>query len=274
MNFQNSGHPDRKSRILISVQEQGGNVAEIEVTIDTPPNEIHARDFQYVLERTIDLIQSLSPEELPLHILDMRMGCAIVTVEAPQSVSATLSSGINALRSDPASPVGWTNKSLHSLAELAGATSREKITGITFKIDAAVQDIDATLGSHAQQALTKHPKSIGSVTGRLYRYNNNKQATAGLCQTFTQSLINIQLTQELAPVARELLEENVTVWGILTRDTNSNEVLSVVARGLEPVPSVASSSVMVVGDGPLPADWTDGKDSVTWVREIRKNWRT
>jgi hypothetical protein len=111
-------------------------------------------------------------------------------------------------------------------------------------------------------------ESYGSATGKLDIVNlRGRLPKINLLDQRTGDDVRCIFPQGLIDEAMALIGQPVTVEGLLKRDTEGRKVsieVTAIDRSDRPLPVPVGQLVGILG-----SDWTDGLDSVEWVRRQR-----
>lgn len=207
-------------------------------------------------------------------VSDLKIGSSIVAVKPRDSDPVALSSierawqGIGHLRESPGIPADWDRRMVEHLVALCGITSLRGVDGAELlRADSTPLHLDATVLRHAEQSLAPHRTSLGSVRGRLDRWNERgARREVGLVDEITGRAITVQVPQHLESRVVDALRRTVLAWGLVDRSPVGEKV-GLTMEDFEVVADVPHASVEnMVG---FLGDWTDGQSSVDWVREQR-----
>lgn len=182
------------------------------------------------------MINSLTHGSNPqLEIGELRTGSAILGVKGPEREITILNSGLESLKYAAEIPDGWTTNTLDSLIKFRGALRRRGVTGIKVNVGDSMSALDENLMLNAEKAKDNLPLSLGSIRGRLYRYSNPSKgpATASIEDLRTKHAISVEIPAEDADAAAKLIEKDVRVWGIVTREPITHRISSIRMRGIE-----------------------------------------
>lgn len=182
------------------------------------------------------MIRSLALDGAPeLAIGEMRTGSAILGVIGPHREVAILNEGLESLKDSSRMPDGWSTATIDSLLEFRRTLRRRGVRGVSLSVGDSKSDLDESLLSHAEQAKESIPLSLGSAHGRLYRYIN---PTAGSARASIENpddgeIVSVFIPSEYTEIAAGLVDKNVRVWGIVSRDPLTRRVVAIRLRGIE-----------------------------------------
>ena len=243
----------------------------IELTLNGDIGKIDARGLSDALNALIRMVQSVAEpgEDTPILLSDLRVGSAKTAVLTRDEHVDTLLTGLTHLQHENTLPSGWNDTTLEAVSSINKASAREGISSASLMIDDLLIEIDAYLAENARTAVTTHLQSLGSVSGRLFRYSSRSTPEASLESDSDGRSVKLKLSNNLAPEVRSLLDRHVRVWGVLSRSAADNRVVEVRVRGIAiedakpPLPRPIHE-----GRGILGRDWTGGLDSVSWVNNL------
>ncbi|MGI8308406.1 hypothetical protein [Saccharopolyspora hattusasensis] len=198
----------------------------------------------------------------------LSVGSAHISVRGDHYRVATVNEGLTTLSASATIPAGWGIESVTGLVELEHVRLRRGVEGVGLRINEAITAIDGVLAEHARQSIAPPPPSLGSVRGKLYRYNNDAKRSAGLRDYRTGHVVDVHFPAHLTAEVRSALDHEVEVWGEVRRDVE-DRVRSISIAGIE---VFEESRVAVTLDdvaGILGPGWTGGLDPVEWVRRQR-----
>lgn len=243
---------------------------EIMIELAGPHGEIDPRAVADAITALDKILRNLASDEPPKLSLSMlATGSATAGVRCDPRLIETLRLGMTRLSSGPYIPDGWSVDSVNGLIDLQNVEHRRGVNAVRLKIGEQVSDIDETLAAHAAKSIEPGPPSLGSVRGLLYRYNNDlKKRSAGLRDYRTGQVVNIVFPIHLAALVRGGIDHEVEAWGEVRR--NGHDVVSEISiRGIEVVDSSRAAVALDEVAGIFGPDWTDGIDTVEWVRRQR-----
>lgn len=176
--------------------------------------------------------------------------------------------GVGLLIAQSVTPTAWDRTMLEHLISLGDVTDLPGVDGAELSLsDRGAVRIDGPVQAHARESLHERRTSIGSVRGRLDRWvDRGRHHEVGLIDEATGRAIQVDVPVELKARVRAALDETVLAWGLVRRNENGDK-LRLRLEDFEVVEKVASTSVDdMIG---YLGDWTDGVDSVEWVRAQR-----
>lgn len=219
------------------------------------------------------MINSLTQEKAPdLEIGELRSGSAILGVKGPDREMSILNEGLGSLKGSNDIPDGWTTTTLDSLINFRGTLRRRGVEGVTVSIGDTKSALDEKLLLNAERAKENMPLSLGSIRGRLYRYSNpsNRPATASIEDRRSRDAISVEIPADEADAAANLIEKEVRVWGIVTREPISHRIVSIRLRGIEPSRGHSGRPISSYR-GAIDVAGEDRFDSVEAVRRLRES---
>lgn len=190
--------------------------------------------------------------------------------------------GLDAVMSDD-EPQGWDDSALDSLVRLniqVGETSAlQGARVVTRSADSTVKRtfcLDDDFVAKAEKILQRLKESgqvFGSVTGVVDRFRSrNGSREFGLIDMESKKPVSVHFNKEDEDTVRSLIGIKVVAWGMLRRDPKTNHKKFLTMEGIKVAndPNETSHKVTIDDfEGILGADWTEGLDSVYWVRSQR-----
>lgn len=235
-------------------------------------DQMDARAVSRSLDSLIKLVQSVAKpgDSEPVLLSDLRIGSAVLAVQAPPEDAEIITRGLGELREGGVMPSGWNDTSLRAITGIYEASRRAGVDGASLDSSGLITRIDAALAKNVADASGVETISLGSVRGKLYRYSSKNTYEASLSDAITGAAVKLKLSAKLAPTAKELIDQNVVAWGALTRHPVDRYPTHLSVKGikaLEPKPSLPRP--VHEGRGILGPDWTGGLGAVEWVRAMR-----
>lgn len=248
---------------------------EIEMKLDGKIGEMDLRalsDAIAAVDRMLRSVLAEDGESNAVFVSDLKVGSACIMARADDQRVAVISDGLKSLRVNPRLPEGWNDVTLSTLRDLGAASKRQGVEGVLLgAVNENLQSIDAALLENAKLAQSMYPESLGSVSGRLFRYSGRNAPEASLEEVQTGKSVKLRLTEFQSQEILDHMHDDVVVWGRLRRDPWSNRVIEVRVRGISPYKPPAVEDTPQNAKGILGKDWTDGLDAVEWVRRQRDN---
>lgn len=244
----------------------------LEVRLTGKIKQMDARALTEALGTVIRMLQSVATDDETGHVLldDLRVSSAKVVVKAADSTIDVLSVGLRMLRTESVMPEGWNETTLAGIRDLERVSRRAGVSTVELGSDSSVVVVDSELAQHALEAEDLGVKSLGSISGTLYRYSSRGGPEASLADDRTGKSVRLALGEKIRREVIELLDRHVTVWGILTRNLSDNRVIHVKVNGIEERPGRDRIRPPVhEGLGLLGPDWLDGEDPTAYVRRLR-----
>ena len=242
-----------------------------DITVDLEGQALDPRAVADAIEQVETLVASIGDgNDVRLTLSDLHGGSAHISMKVVGSPLDTLYGGIEELRAGPVLPHGWGRESLQAVLGLSKVSARRGVESISLRIGDAVSDIDGVIQENAEQALTPSSKSLGSVSGVIYRYTNDTargRRSAGLRRADTGDVIELRFDPDNAARVRDHLEKHVEVWGEIARDA-TGQIAYLAVEGVESLAERPPASASE-GRGLLGSDWLGGTDPAEWVRMMR-----
>lgn len=243
---------------------------ELEMKLNGEITNMDARALEDALSAVLRMLRSVSENDEIVTLQNLKVASATVVFNAPEEAVTTLQKGMDSLRDEGIIPQGWNETTLTSLQALHKTENRAGVESVQIDIEEAVIAIDRELADHAKEAEGSGIKSLGSASGRLYRYSNKTNLEAALEDSRTERSIKLLLDDRFGNDVRALLEKNVIVRGIIKRSIWDNRIIEIDVRGIqEDTTPVILRRPVEEGLGILGADWLDGEDPTDWVRRLR-----
>ena len=243
---------------------------ELEMKLNGEITNMDARALEDALSAVIKMLRSVSKTDEIVTLHNLIVASATVVVSAPDEAVKTVQDGMKALRDEATLPQGWNEATLTSVQDLHKAENRTGVESVQIDIDKAMIAIDKELAEHAKEAAGSGIKSLGSATGRLYRYSNKNNLEAALEDSRTERSIKLILDDRFGNEVRALLEKHVIVRGIIKRSIWDNRIIEIDVRGIqEDTTRTMLRRPVEEGLGILGPDWLDGEDPTDWVRRLR-----
>ena len=233
--------------------------------------EMDARAVARALTDTLNLLKAIQGTEDIYTIDHLQESSTIVDIGAPAGIVDIVERGMVSLENEPIIPSGWNSDAIEALTRIYKSSSGAGIAGISLGTPLAPIAITLHMVTNSTEALAKQPQSLGSVTGRLYRYSHRRGALrAGIEDLRTGRTVSVEVDQANAGVLIEHLEEVVTIWGTLKRDPGTNEIQHVKLNGIRVAPVSSVSPPAATHRGILGSDWMRRRSAVELVREQRR----
>lgn len=211
-----------------------------------------------------------------LVIADLREGSAEIAVRPRQSSEeiearfAELVGGLGSLNEQRVDP-GWDTGMLEGAVDLATALAFKGVSGLQVVARGAVTaDISQVALDTAKDALAASTVSVGSVTGRIYRFFDHKSRREfGMIDDATQHSVRVTFTSDKEQKVLRAVGRTVTAWGELRRNRDGRKVL-LKLDDFEVVSARSRrSSELDEMSGALGTEWSGELGSVESVRRQR-----
>lgn len=245
---------------------------QLEIKLHGQIGDMDTRALSDAISAVTRMLQSVSGEESDqlITLQDLRVSSVIAVVNATTQQVETIGRGLESLQHEASIPHGWDQSTLTAVKELHKANRRAGVESVHLGLNDKVLEIDQGLAKHASEAEGTGPKSLGSVSGLLYRYSSRNGVEAGLIDDATQKPVNLVLSEDTKDDVIALLDKSVTAWGILMRHLWDDQIVQVKVSGIEAARSADQIRRPAhEGRGILGEYWLDGQDPVTWVRGLR-----
>lgn len=167
-------------------------------------------------------------------------------------------------------PAGWSVELARRARDLIDAAEHHEMRLEALRQDGAVGTVRVTMAArrHLDAGLAQGARdSIGSLIGQLDAVSLHEKQEARLWPERGGPSVPVQFTDEQLPAVRDHLGARVEASGRLRRDA-AGRPLSLRLRRLERLPTWEESPPLTDLIG-LDPDFTGGKSSVEYLREIR-----
>lgn len=242
---------------------------EIQITLEGPPGTTDPRAVAEAITALDKLLRNIAGDEKALlQVSELSTGSAVVSVRCDRQRVELLRAGLDELASATTVPAGWNAESVSALIDLESVSKRAGVEAILLRANDVVRSIDRALADHAEASIAPGPPALGSVRGKLYRYNGLRQ-TAGVTSNQTGQVVQVRFPSHLTADVRSALDHEVELWGEVERNKNQR-VHKILISGLEVVESSRAAVTLDEVAGILGPDWTEGLDAVDWVRRQRE----
>lgn len=248
-------------------------MTDLELSLEGPDDQIEVQQLLTASQSLVDLLSAASLTPLTWRVSRLSTGSLHVSlraVERPAEAEAAVSvvrGGLTDLRRRAAIPASFTPAMVRTAARLAGVVGVGGVSGISLAAGDVITVIDQTLAAHAAEALADKTHSVGAARGVLDRLSLRGRREVGLIDRGSRQAITCTFPDVMQAEVIGLIGEEVLARGRLTRNSAGQKTrlelwsLRRVDRGV-PVP---------VGQlvGVLGSDWTEGVNSVDYVRTQR-----
>lgn len=241
---------------------------EIQVELKGRHGQIDPRAVAEAITALDKILRSLSNDSgVPITLSALSIGSANIGIRTSEWSVTTLREGMVNLSEVPTVPVGWSIDTVAGLLDLEQVRKRAGVEEIGLRITDTVQFIDQLLTDNAKASIAPPRPSLGSVRGELYRYNGQRRIAA-LRDYRTLRAVEVRFPSALAEAVRGALDREVEAQGVVTRDLH-DQVKSIDLTELEVVVVSKEKTTLESVIGLFGPEWTDGLDSVEWVRRQR-----
>lgn len=244
---------------------------EIRLDIQGPAEAIDPRALSEGIGRLVNLLEHL---ELPQHeeapawsVSGLRIGSLQADLRGSEQAVSIALGGLAQLADEPGVPDGWTFDAIRELLKLGQVRRQRGVEQVKLSLDSAITTIDEVVLSNARESLKPWPMSLGSVQGKLFRYND-RDREAGIEDEVTGHRIPVIVPEENVEEVTQLLRRDVCVWGEI-HHTPTGRIDRVVLEGIEPLPERGQHAPVSELAGILGEDWTGGVSAVEAVRRQR-----
>lgn len=243
---------------------------EIQVKLEGPHGAIDPRAVADAILALDKILRNVGVGQQPvLAITDLAVGSAQASIRSNEDHVATVRTGIESLTQGAGIPTGWRPESVTGLVELEHVSARRGVREVILKTSRTVAKIDAELARNAEASIAPSQPALGSVRGRLYRYNNNEgKRSAGIRDYRDGHTIDVTFGPSLTSAVRSALDLEVEAWGEIRRDI-LDQVKSITITGLEVIESSRARVMLDDVAGIFGTEWPEGLDPVQWVRQQR-----
>jgi hypothetical protein len=244
---------------------------EIRLDIKGPHGFIDPRALAEGITHLVALLDHLElPEgdEKPEWTLSgLHISSAQADMRGSSSSAAIATDGLEALAHKPGIPAGWTIGAVQEVVKLGKVRKRRGVEDLLIAVERATLAIDEVLLANARESLKPWPMSLGSIQGRLFRYNDDERE-AGVLDEVTMHRVKITVPREHSDQVAGALLRDVCVWGEL-HHTPTGRIDHLAMEGLELLPEPANPAPISELADILGEDWTNGLDAVEAVRRQR-----
>ncbi|MDN6225648.1 hypothetical protein [Corynebacterium flavescens] len=243
----------------------------LRLKIDGCPGEIDLKALEKSIQAVSKLIRAIGGADAMQNVEGLKTSSAIVDVTTETINAKTITVGLRSLSSRSHLPDGFTNSALKAIEDLHKVSKIDGVTGVCFGSLQHPIRIDHRVFVHAAEARKAFKQSLGSVKGTLYRFSaSENKLQAGLVDEKSGHHVNLTLQQDHVKPVLDSMQAEVRVWGILTRDPPTNDVLEVKVKGVR---KVAKKDCVREGahtvQGILGHECLDGIDPAELVRRER-----
>ncbi|MGV9189159.1 hypothetical protein ACTOVN_05920 [Arcanobacterium canis] len=242
--------------------------SELRVHVGGALKNMDARATINALNATLDLLQAVGGNE-EYTINHLEDGSAIADIGAPSETVTAVETGLSTLTERAEIPSGWTTKALDAVVKLHDLSKKAGISYISIGTAMPTQ-LTSTLAENAKTAKMKNPVSLGSATGRIYRYaNSSGKPEISLRDKRSGKTMKVLLDNETAAIAVENVEKTVMVRGSIERDVKTNEIVLIKASTITQVDTTIEVPPASRYRGILKTEWLGSKSAVELIREAR-----
>lgn len=246
----------------------------LQLKLDGQPGEIDAAALAKALEHTVRLLRSVSENPIDCKIGELRVGSACVGVLAPEDNVDSVLDGLERLEKGGALPDEWRKSSVEAVLEIGKITRDQGVTGVSLGGQGSrMHVLEHRLLDNARTILLEIDDamaSYGSVSGRLYSYSHrDEEVKARLEDARTRASVQLNVPHELQEQIREHVDQNVSVWGRVSRSTETNAVVRIEVLEIEPVEKPSPGKDPGRFMGILNDYWPSDLDPVEAVKEFR-----
>ena len=255
---------------------------EIRLHLEGEEGRIEARALIHGLGSLLKLLDMAAPEnERPDWVISLLSeGSAdvairpagVVTQEALEGITR-VAEGVDALCRDSGIPDGWDQAMVKLLLEVSEVTRYSGVEGASLQwASRSSVRVDREVRAHAEESVSERRVSLGSVRGRLDRYfHRGNRREIGLVDEAAGTAIAVTFEEDLLERVKAAVEETVIAWGEVRRNERGQKV-GLRMEDFEVVRADSAHAAPVEQMvGTLGPDWTNGANSVDWVREQRRD---
>lgn len=246
-------------------------VTEIVLHLEDESAPIDVRSLRDALKHLAKILDHVGEgDPAPLPVTDLHSGSAHATLEAPAEVADIFNEGVRSVQATKTLPSEWSMAALRGLRSLCAVGPATM--SVSLEVGASRWLADAHLALAVDDALSRVPESLGSVTGRLCAYSSARRpVTARIEMPGRSETLQILIEDEDALEAAQHLESEVRIWGLIRRHPQTNALLSMSMERLEPLGKrprpLPVPPERIVGIWNREA--TGGMSSEDWIRELR-----
>lgn len=241
----------------------------LRLKVDGNPSEIDLKALEKSVAAISKLIRAVGGKDAQQRIKGLKTGSAVVDVITEPEHVKILTEGLEALRHTGQRPEKFDRAALNAVNALYEVNTLPGVTGVYFGSLATPINVNKEVFQHANEALNDLLESLGSVKGTLYKFNGRNGLTAGIEHSRTGKSIRLELEEHHVKKVLELMQKEVLVRGLLTRDPITNEVQAVKVKDVGEVGRKEIQRPVFEVQGILGTEWLEGLDPVEIVRSNR-----
>jgi hypothetical protein len=247
---------------------------EVRLQIQGQHGTIDPRALQKAVTGLLELLESAGIESWV--ITDLHEGSVDLTV-APVGADPelaekfrTIVQGIDIFESQEALPDSWNLGMVNGLITTGEADDSNGAEGIALIFgDLAPRLVTPAVRANAKNVAHRTHVSIGSVRGRVHRWVSKKGTReVSLIDDASQRTVRVTFRANMEDRVRAAVGEEIRAWGELRRDLDGHKS-SLKLDDFDTLPQSARPDSVDDIVGLFNDDWTDGQDSVSWIRSQR-----
>jgi hypothetical protein len=243
-------------------------IVDVELDLEGEPRQITAVSLHSALGELLELLREAAEaadiERQQWRIDDLRMASAHIAVAAPEgpSVANFVQRGLDGLRQRAAIPDGWTRQMVKRVLDLGQIVGSGGTTGLRLRLSRGGEPrvFDAVLVDHAERALGGATATLGSLRGRVDRWNEHGRREIGLSRLDGPPVPATYSTRLSPRILAEAVGNEIEAWGTVRRNVVGQvtgmtiDDFAVVQRTREIIPASSLAGVFATGDFALE-DW-------------------
>lgn len=233
--------------------------------------QIDAMALAESLTETVKLLKSVANEEIECNIGDLRVGSAKVVIAAPDREVGIITSGVASLSESTDLPKDWDEQTLDIFLRFESYLSKRGVSSIELGNQGVSFMLDAQIFENSRQARIPNRVGLGSVTGRLYSFSlRNGELKSSLEDARTKKAVKLEVDPVFSNQLQSLLDNDVRVWGLVSRNHSSNEVKKIRVKGIEGIAKRDLPKSTSAFRGALAGMWPADMDPAEAVRAQRE----
>ncbi|WP_144312079.1 hypothetical protein [Actinopolyspora erythraea] len=243
--------------------------SEVCLDINGPHGQMDPRALTEGLDHLLTLLEKLQPadDKPEWNITGLQLGSYKVEVQGRPDVASIAAHGLDELAQHPGIPTGWTLDAVRQVTKLGKVREKRGVDDVRIALGKTLALINETLLHNAEKSLERWPDSIGSIQGRLFRYNDSSRK-AGVTDEVTLQTVEIKVPDELRRTVASAVTYDVCVGGLM-HHTSEGHVSQMTLEEIDVLPAPGPPARIDELVNILGSDWTGGMDPVEAVRRQR-----
>ncbi|SFE54395.1 hypothetical protein SAMN04487819_11655 [Actinopolyspora alba] len=242
---------------------------EVYLDINGPHGQMDPRALTEGLNHLLKLLEKLQPadDKPEWNITGLQLGSYKVELRGRPDVATTVSRGLDELAERPGIPTGWSPDAVRQVTKLGKVREKRGVDDVRIALGKTLALIDEALLHNAEKSLERWPDSIGSIQGRLFRYNDSTWI-AGVTDEVTLQTVEIKVPDELRRTVASAVTYDVCAWGMMHHNADG-QVDRITLEKIDVLPDPGPPARIDELVNILGSDWTGGMDPVEVVRRQR-----